>query len=107
MDSLSHFKLAVHCDHIIKVICNNPQDLLILDQLAQDRYCIHLRQPMTWPYVGIMKYWFDEWTHTMASSPNQRLVLTVEAVVRTTLVHKLAHWILALVSKFCWHLVKP
>jgi hypothetical protein len=41
--------------------------------------------------------WVDERTPTMASSPNRRLALAVDVVLRATFVHEIVHWILTLI----------
>jgi hypothetical protein len=98
-EGLSHTELAVHRECIVRVLRDNPPDLLILDRPPQDEYGMHVGQPATWQYIGITKHWVDKWTLAIASSPNRRLALAAEAVLRATLVHEIAHWILTLVSK--------
>lgn len=99
-DGLSLSELASHGDRIINLIRNNPPDLLILDQPAQDGYGLHLQQQGHWPYICITKFWFDQWTLAMAFDPKRRLALALEAVLRATLAHEFSHWIFTLVSKY-------
>jgi hypothetical protein len=98
-DGLSHVELAVHVERIVDLIRNHPPDLLILDQPAEAGYGLHLGQQGTSQYICLTKHWFDEWTLAMAFGQDRRLALALEAVVKATLVHKLGHWIFALVSQ--------
>lgn len=95
-DGLSHIDRAVRVQAIADMIRDTPPDVAIIDSPHPNGF--HLRQPDHLPYIFISKYWVDQWKLAVAFDRNRRLALALEAVLRATIVHELAHWFFALVS---------
>ena len=99
-DGLSFVERATRVQGVVDIIRNHPPDIIILDQLEETVYGFHTRQPDQWPYVIISNYWVDQWRLAIAFNKNGRLALSLETVLRATLVHELAHWFSSLVSNY-------
>lgn len=87
---------------VADIIQDHPPDVIIHD--VGDVYGYHRREPDRWKYICISKQWINEWRQAMGFKPDRRLALGLEAVIRATLVHELAHWLFTLVSSLAYNL---
>jgi hypothetical protein len=95
---------ASRCEQVVNIIRDHPPDVLILNQPAYVGYGSHL--PNRWPYISVSKFWVDQWTLAMAFDPKRRLALALESVLRSILVHEVAHWLFSLVNKYLFQILQ-
>jgi hypothetical protein len=108
-DNLSVTEIEKYRQEKRSVLVSHPPDIILVNHgsPAKDQYGLHRRVSEFWSYICINRYWVDEWAAAVESKMEltRRLGLSLELLVRATVLHEMAHWTMTLVHLSCCHLV--
>jgi hypothetical protein len=103
--SLSVVRIAERRKEMATLLCDNPPDIVVLDQPMDHGYGVHIQRPGMWSFICITEHWVQRWLRVVEFEPGERLALALETILRVTIAHELGHWMTSLVSQSHSYLV--
>lgn len=85
--------IVAELQNIHRLLCEQPPDIVVVDQDASEGYAFHERTLSMWKFICIMRHYVDKWM----AADNQAIKLVLEALLKSAFEHEIGHWLNTLV----------